>query len=103
MAVKKEDSKVEELLAGSGDVVAPVESAVPVPADEVIGFRPLSVEDIAWMNTIKSAELELGAVWRNVKELVPSADPRELAIAKTHFQNGFMHFVKAITKPEDAF
>lgn len=75
----------------------------PQSGDTVTGYRKLTSDDIAWMNTIKSAEIELGAVWNNVKQLVTNADARELAIAKTHFQTGFMHFVKAIAKPEDAF
>lgn len=78
-------------------------SAAPVEASKVTRYRQLSNSDVAWMNTIKDAETELAAVWKNVKELAPEADQRCLSEAKTCFEHGFHFFVKAIARPEDPF
>jgi hypothetical protein len=98
---KKDEPKVEE---EKGEPLhkqpEPVED---LPDGRITGYRALTTEEVAWINTVKSAELELGAVWRNVKELVPDADGRCMSEAKTCFQTGFKWLVKAIAKPEDAF
>jgi hypothetical protein len=79
------------------------EDVVPQTGDTVKGYRSLSSEDLAIMNVIKEAEIQLGEVWRSVKASAEDADGRCLAEAKTCFQTGFMFFVKAIAKPKDVF
>jgi hypothetical protein len=46
-------------------------------------------------------EIEVGNLWRDVT--VGDIDKRWAAVAKTHFQEGFMALVRSVTKPEDVF
>lgn len=89
----------------SGNVVGvgAVDEELLNPSVEVTGYRKLSHDEISWMNTVKQAEIELAAVAQNVKELGPDVDPRMWAMARTHFQTGFMLLNRAIAKPEDPF
>lgn len=102
---------VDALVSGSEELeVIPDENLEPVeeekelnPSKEVTGYRVLSSDEIAWMNTCKQAEIELGAVCLNVKELAPDVDLRLWALARTHFETGFMYLNRSIAKPEDPF
>jgi hypothetical protein len=69
---------------------------------DVKGYRKLSDEDIADMNRVKDMEKKVGELWRELSQF-EDIDKRWLAIAKTHLQEGFMAFVRAIAKPEDVF
>lgn len=80
--------------------LSPVETSADT---KVTGYRDLTGGDIAWMNTVKQAELDLGAIFTNVKELVTDVDQRCLSLAKTQFQTGFMWLVRSIARPEDSF
>lgn len=66
------------------------------------GYRELSQDDLELINEIKEAEIELGSLWKQVSQN-DNADKRWLAIAKTHFQEGFSAFVRAVAQPEDVF
>lgn len=68
----------------------------------IIGYRDLSAGDVDLINTIKQAELDLGELWRRLSQ-DGDLDKRWLAVAKTHFQEGFSAFVRAVAQPEDAF
>lgn len=66
------------------------------------GYRDLSQDEIDFMNEFKEMENTLaqmvqGAL-RNQKQ--NGIDPRWMAVAKTHFQQGFMAAVRAIAKPQ---
>lgn len=89
----------------SGNVVGAdnVDTELLNPSVEVTGYRKLGRDEISWMNTVKQAEIELAAVAQNVKELGPDIDPRMWAMARTHFQTGFMLLNRSIAKPEDPF
>lgn len=73
------------------------------------GYRDLSQTEIDSINDIKQAELAIGELWRNIKEsehpdIRDSApDARWMSIAKTHFEEGFSAFVRAVAKPEPRF
>lgn len=69
---------------------------------EVKGYRKLTDDDVANMNQIKELEAEIGDLWREFSQL-DGIDKRWMALAKTHLQEGFMAFVRAIAKPEDVF
>lgn len=106
---KKSD---DDLLVTSPDEPEPVEkesevqadtSANPEIAKQVTGYRNLSSEDIAWMNTIKGAEIELGAVLNNVRELVDGVDRELIKDAEKHFRTGFMLLLRSVARPEDPF
>lgn len=87
-------------------------------APKVTGYRDLTDEDVELINACKAKADDMDAFicaletrpptpQRNHGQLegdraVPldgSVDPRELAMARTHLQDGFMHLVKAIAQP----
>ena len=41
--------------------------------------------------------------WKKASDLVPEADRRWMAVARTHFQEGFSALVRAVTRPRDPF
>jgi hypothetical protein len=47
-------------------------------------------------------ERQVGELWKEFKGF-DDIDPRWMAVAKTHLQEGFMAFVRAIAQPEDVF
>lgn len=69
---------------------------------QISGYRDLSQAEIDAMNSIKAVEKELGALWRQISEL-PGVDRRDLALAKTYLENGFMRFVRSVARPEERF
>lgn len=70
-------------------------------SDKIQGYRELNESETDLINRVKDTEIDVADIWRIVKE--HESDPRWLAIAKTHFQEGFMAMVKAIAKSEDPF
>jgi hypothetical protein len=73
-----------------------------VKSADIKGYRDLSQKEVDLVNFIKDAEVQAGQLWQLVAK-TPDVDRRWLAIAKTHFQEGFTALVRAITKPEDVF
>lgn len=73
------------------------------------GYRDLSQDEIDTINEIKQAELAIGELWKSVMmtehpDIRNSApDGRWMSIAKTHFEEGFSAFVRAVAKPEARF
>lgn len=64
---------------------------------KITGYRQLSAEDAASLNELKALERALLA---KMEELVNTgATPRWAAIAKTHFEQGFMAACRAVAKP----
>lgn len=93
------------------------ESANPI-APKVTGYRNLNDEDVALINMCKAKANDLDIFICALENRSPTApralgvpegsrpepadgsvDPRELAMARTHLQDGFMHLVKAIAQP----
>lgn len=69
---------------------------------DIKGYRDLSQEEVNLVNFIKDAEVQVGKLWQLVAKN-PDVDRRWLAIAKTHFQEGFTALVRAVTRPIDVF
>lgn len=69
---------------------------------QISGYRDLSAEEIKAVNAVKSAEAELGELWRQVRQSA-NVDQRWANVAKTHFEEGFSALVRSITKPEPRF
>ncbi len=63
---------------------------------KISGYRDLSEDEITAINQLKELEELLTVALDN---LLHAPDPRHLAIAKTHFETGFMYAIKAIAKP----
>lgn len=68
---------------------------------KIIGYRELSEEEIGRMNTIKALGGKLGELVEALEiEGSVSADPRWVAIGKTHLQQGLMALTRAVAKPD---
>lgn len=71
---------------------------------KISGYRDLSQQEIDAINRIKEAEIKLGELWSELAvDLKDSVNFRWLNIAKTHFEEGFSAFVRAVAKPEERF
>lgn len=77
------------------------------------GYRDLSTEDLEIIDQIKQLEQQVGALWKKVgirfsqSSELESIDymqaSRWMSIAKTHMQEGFSAFVRAVARPEEVF
>jgi len=63
---------------------------------QIKGYRELSQEEIDRMNRIKEQGVALGDL---VASMPADADPRWVAIGRTHLQEGLMALTRAIAKP----
>ena len=66
------------------------------------GYKALPDEEVALVNKVKAGEKSMAALWHEIRSFAPS-DPRQLAIAQRHFEDGCTALVKAITRPESPF
>lgn len=65
------------------------------------GYRDLSQAEIDLMNKIKEVEREhVAHIVNEAKAAGNTLDQRFVAIARTHFQQGFMALVRAVAQPE---
>ncbi len=69
---------------------------------KITGYRDLTQAEIDGMNSIKALEADAGALFKHIQQ-VEGVDQRELALARTKLQDGFMRFVRAIARPADPF
>jgi len=69
---------------------------------QISGYRDLSQPEVDAINEVKQAEVELGVLWRRVREL-ETLGMRWASVAKTHFEEGFSALVRSIAKPEPRF
>ena len=70
--------------------------------NKIIGYRHLTETDLAMMNVIKLAESSIADLVAEVKD-VPAVDQRNIAIARTAFEDAFMRLVRAVVRPESPF
>lgn len=69
---------------------------------QISGYRDLTPDEIDAINRVKDLEAEVGRLhgqflpWSNI-------DKRWLAIARTHFEEGFSAMVRSIAQPESRF
>lgn len=66
--------------------------------EKIDGYRDFEQGTIDVINEIKSMERQVADYWRALVS-EDDADKRELALARTHFEDAFMHLVKAVAKP----
>ena len=66
--------------------------------EKISGYRDFDQGTVDVINEIKSLEWQVALYW-NALSSEDNADKRELALARTHFEDAFMHFVKAVAKP----
>ena len=66
------------------------------------GYRDLSQEEIEAMNGCKEMEKAVAELTKHIKSL-PNTDQRNVALAVTAFEDGFMRLVRSIAKPADPY
>jgi len=69
---------------------------------KITGYRDLTQEEIDNMNAIKLAEKVIANLVATVKS-IPDVDQRNIAIARTSFEDAFMRLVRAVARPESPF
>ncbi len=62
------------------------------------GYRDLTQSEIDAMNSVKALEADIAALVRQIGEL-PGVDRRDLAIARTAFEDGCIRTVRAVARP----
>lgn len=65
---------------------------------KISGYRDLSEDEIASMNRVKALEGELAACLDALED-IPGVDLRDLALARTHFEDGCIRAVRAVARP----
>jgi hypothetical protein len=80
--------------------VSKVEETVENQHRMIPGYRDLTEGEIQLIAEIKAAEENLTAVWGAVKRQCPGLDPRDYAMARTHFEDGFIRLVRSVAKPD---
>lgn len=68
----------------------------------VAGYRDLTQAEVDAINSVKAAEADVAALWKQVGE-IPDVNPRWREVACTHFEEGFSALVKSIARPFDPF
>lgn len=63
-------------------------------------YRDLTQDEVDTIRAIKLREDDLTQFYAQVKAANPEADPRDLAIAKTHFEDAFSRLVRAVARPD---
>jgi len=74
----------------------------PKPTSQgVRGYRNLTDAEVEWVNSIKMLEELVAERWGDVARR--EVNQRWMAVARTHFQEGFTALIRAITQPHDPF
>lgn len=66
---------------------------------KIPGYRTLNEEEMAMVEATKRMEAAINGFMDQVAT-VEGLDRRQLALAATHMEEGFMHLVRSITRPE---
>ena len=61
-------------------------------------YRELTANEKVALHMIRELEESLGSLL-NTLRTVPEVDQRNLAVARTHFEDGCMRAVRAVTRP----
>ena len=69
---------------------------------QISGYRDLTEEEIALMNVIKEDEKLIAHLLGIVKQ-TPNVNMRNIAIARTAFEDAFMRLVRAVARLESPF
>lgn len=67
---------------------------------QIPGYRDLDQTEVDTIANCKEMESVLTDFWRSVKEHHPDLDPRDFAMARTHFEDGFIRLVRSVAKPD---
>lgn len=90
-------------MTDSGTAPTAPEATEHTPASPLItGYRPLDSTVIAHVNEIKRLEQTVADLYRRLDEEL-DLDPRWVRIARTHLEQGFMTWIRALTQPVSPF
>lgn len=70
-------------------------------SQNVTGYRKQTPEALEQVNIIKDCERDIAAMFARLLASDVEVDPREVSIARTHFEDAFMHANRAVFRPED--
>lgn len=62
------------------------------------GYRDLTEAEVSAMNSVKALEADIAALWKQLGAL-PGVDMRDLALARTHFEDACIRAVRAVARP----
>lgn len=65
---------------------------------KIKGYRDLSQAEIDSMNSVKALEADAARLLAELAKL-PGVDRRDLAIARTHFEDACIRAVRAVARP----
>lgn len=69
-------------------------------SQNVTGYQKHTQQEIDAVNTTKGIENDLGDWLAQLQADLPNVDKRWVAVARTHFQQGFMALNRAVFQPE---
>lgn len=68
---------------------------------KITGYRDLTEDEISDMNRMKQFEAQIASTLEQFKLQYPSnQSKRDLALAQTYLENGFMRAIRAVANPE---
>lgn len=80
------------------------EQLIDTGSQNITGYRPQTERAKDVVNGIKAVERQVAEHWRAVRDDdTVSTDPRQLALARTAFEEAFMHLNRAVFQPADPF
>lgn len=65
---------------------------------KITGYRDLTQPEIDAMNSVKALEAAIAELWKQLREL-PDVNQRDLALARTHFEDACIRAVRAVARP----
>lgn len=72
------------------------------PGPEITGYRQLSPAHVDAINSIKAAEADIAALWKQLADVYPM-DARGRKLARDHFEEGFSALVRTVAQPHSPF
>jgi hypothetical protein len=69
---------------------------------KIAGYRDLTQSEIDGMNSVKALEADIAALWYQL-QAIPNVNQRDLAIARTHFEDACIRAVRAVARPVSPF
>lgn len=65
---------------------------------KIKGYRDLSQSEVDAMNSVKALEGDIAALVKQLSNL-PGVNLRDLALARTHFEDACIRTVRAVARP----
>lgn len=69
-------------------------------SQNIAGYQKHTQQEVDVVNSTKAMENDLGDWIAQMRADLPNLDQRWVAIARTHFQEGFMALNRAVFQPE---